>query len=376
LQLRIGRQELKLGSGWLVSGNNTPPFNTGLSWDSILLSYVGDTFNVNALYAKPYEASPTETDGDIDVYAAFASYTGIENITLDTYWIWARDARSQRDTSLSWVDEQLEDLIGVDNYDVTSLHTIGLRGAGTYGAFDFESEVAYQFGDASVVGRSFAGAGLRSPYGDDSASYDALGANLEIGYTFDVAYKLRVFVGSAYFGGEDNRDLNFIEWLEAIASPFYREKASASFDRLFSGWKYSYFLDAYGDLSNVWIARFGASANPLENLKVSLSGSHFESLANYDAPWPTFSVFGTRIVPFSALTFLSKENSGDLGWEVVLNANYSYSEDLTFEVGYAHLFVGDGLAQGNFNNNNGLTFNGGTAQDDPDYLYFQTKLTF
>lgn len=39
-------------------------------------------------------------------------------------------------------------------------------------------------------------------------------------------------------------------------------------------------------------------------------------------------------------------------------------------------FTGDGLAEGSFNDLNGLLFNGGTDDDDADYLYFETTLRF
>src|SRR5690606_28795569 len=125
--------------------------------------------------------------------------------------------------------------------------------AGTLGAFDFEAEAAYQFGDAGQVGFLF----RPFTYGDDDAEFDGLwGANLELGYTFNMAYSPRVFIGGAYLDGEDNRDLTFWEWL----NPFDWHDASVSFNRLFSNWEYSEFLEN-SDLSNVWVARAGVSAN-------------------------------------------------------------------------------------------------------------------
>ena len=59
-----------------------------------------------------------------------------------------------------------------------------------------------------------------------------------------------------------------------------------------------------------------------------------------------------------------------------LYATYSYSEDLCFKAGWAHLFVGDGLADGNYNSANGLGFNGGVDDDDADYLFVETQISF
>ena len=55
---------------------------------------------------------------------------------------------------------------------------------------------------------------------------------------------------------------------------------------------------------------------------------------------------------------------------------YHYSEDLSFQAGWAHLFVGDGLEDGQFSFGNGLLFNGGSGDDDSDYVFIETKLCF
>ena len=55
---------------------------------------------------------------------------------------------------------------------------------------------------------------------------------------------------------------------------------------------------------------------------------------------------------------------------------YRYSNDLTFEAGWNHLFVRRGLAEGNYSDYNGLLNNGGTDDDDADFFYLETKLCF
>jgi len=375
LQLRIGRQELSLGSGWLI-GDNSRSLGysaTGLSFDGVRATYATDQFSVDAVWAKLAEKSPNEEDGDVDLYGVYGTYKGIENISLDAYWLMVRDARSVNDTP---VLGGIEHWLGADDYDVTNLHTVGLRAAGTYNQIDFNVEGAYQFGNADAVGNTFAAAGLVSPYGDDNAKFNNWAANVEVGYTFDMTYSPRVFVGGAYLSGEDNRDLNFWQWVGAVACPFWHANSSVSFNRLFSNEQYSYFLDANGDLSNVWLARAGVSAMPMENLKVTLTGTYLQSLSDYSSTWPTYTLFGCRMAPLYPFSFFDQNNSDDLGWELAVKALYKYSADLSFEAGYAHFFVGKGLAEGNFNGSNGLSFNGGTDNNDPDYFYFATKLSF
>jgi len=367
LTLRIGRQELSYGSEWLIGTNDTSSFFTGLSFDGVKLRYATDMFSLDAFYTILAENSPIEQDGDVTFAGLYGSYLGLEDITIDAYALWLRDPRSINDTNFVWFVEGLENLFGVDDYDVTNIYTFGLRGAGTIGAFDFEAEAAYQTGDENQQGSTFRPFGL---YGDDDLNVNQWAGNLEVGYTFDMQMTPRVFLGGAYFGGEDNRDVNFWQWI----NPFDRPNGSASFNRLFSNWEYSEFLDAT-DLSNAWIGRGGVSFSPTETVDVLLTVSYFQTDEPFDAP--VYFKLGRYRVPIApALSFWTRENDDSLGWETGLYVTYNYSEDLSFQVGWAHLFTGDGLKEGNFSNGNGLLFNGGSSDDDADYLYFQTKISF
>lgn len=367
LRMRIGRQELSFGSEWLVGVNDASAFFRGLSFDGVRLTYATDVFSVDAFYSLLANDGADEQDGDVTFAGVYGSYKGLENITIDAYWLWIRDGRSLNDTNFVAPIEWLEDIFSLDDYDVTSLHTVGLRGAGTIGAFDFEAEAAYQFGDADQEGFLF------KPflYGDNNADFDGLwAANLELGYTFDIAWNPRVYLGGAYFDGEDNRSISFLQWL----NPFDRPQSSVSFNRLFSNWEYSEFLENT-DLSNVWVGRAGVSVHPTERVEALLSVTYFKTLDQFAEPL-NFSVGGFKIPVAPALSFLDQANDDELGWEVGLYVTYHYSEDLSFQVGWAHLFVGDGLKDGQFSSGNGLLFNGGTGDDDADYVFVETKLCF
>lgn len=409
LRLRVGRQELALGSQWLVGVNDASSIFQGLSFDGIRLTYATDMVSVDAFWAKLVERSPIEQDGDVDLYGVYGSYLGLEDITLDAYWMLVRDARSIVPVTndpvwgpfggnfAAWALNRLENVFNVDQWDPTYLHTVGLRGAGTVGAFDFEAEVAYQFGDADAVS-SFIGSGVYA-YPDDDASFDAFGANLEVGYTFDMSYSPRVFLGGAYLGGDDNRDNDrpdtFGEWLvnNVIGWPFTESDDSLSFNRLFSNWEYSEFIEN-SELSNCWLLRGGVSAMPTEDLEVLLTLTYMESMDATDvAAWP-------GLIPWRTVDLDST-----LGWEAGLYVTYNYSEDLTFKGGYAHLFVDDGLTganlwqarRGNFSALNGtanyagpfgnffwatvtnlLGWNvvPGKDADDADYVFVETQIKF
>ena len=368
LQLRVGRQELELGGGWLLGNNSRLPEFPGLSFDGIRLEYRGESFTFGAFWTKLFERGPIEEDGDTDLAGIYSTCTAVENVVFEAYWLWLRDAQSLNDTNSDWFSETLENILGIDDYDVTNLNTVALRASGRFDAFDFDASAAYQFGDAGQVGFLF----RPFTYGVDDAEYDQWAGDAELGYTFDMACSPRVYLGGAYFGGEDNRGVGFAKWL----SPFGDSgNASVSFNRLFSNKVYSYFIDEMGQLSNVWTARAGVSLKPAENIEVGLNAAYFESLEAFRVPvYLTLGRYRVPVVP--DWSFLTAKNDTDLGWEIDLWATYHYSDDLKFKAGWSHLFVGDGLSEGNYNDFNGLQFNGGTASDDADYFYAETTLSF
>ena len=369
LRLRIGRQELVLGSGWLVGNSSAHPEFRGLSFDAIRLTYSGDSYSVDAVWSKLAETGVTEEDGDIDLYGIYASCTAVENMVFDAYWMLVRDARAIKDTNQGYFGEMVEDWLGLDDYDVTNLHTVGLRAAGQSNALDFEVEVAYQFGNAGQVGSLF----VPNVYGDDSADFSEWAANLEVGYQFDIAWQPRVYVLGAYFGGEDNRDITFWDWV----NPFLMPEASVSFNRLFSNKVYSNLLDEVSGLSNFWTAQVGVDLAPSESFDVNLNVAYFATLDEFAHPIPSPIYWRDYIIIFAhPFSFWTREADSDLGWEVSLKLVYRYSADLEFEAGVSHLFTGDGLTDGNYSDLNGLVFSGGTNDDDADYLYFQTRVQF
>ncbi len=367
VRLRIGRQEMAFGSQFLVGTNDFAFFFTGLSFDAVRLTYTHDVFTLDAWWSKINEASPIEEDGDTDFYGLYASYNGIENLTLDAYWMMLRDATSVTDTPGSLFQNWWEHLWGVDDYDPTCLHTIGIRAAGKYGPVDFEGELAYQFGDADRIGSLF----KLGAYGDDDADFDNLGGHLNIGYAPDLKYHPRFFVDFLYFGGEDNRDVTFWELL----NPFRRAESSISFNRLFSNQICSGFCDLNNDLSNAWVLCVGVMAAPTEKLRAAFMVTRFDTLEEFDAP-RHFKLGRIRVPIAPALSWWDQENDDLLGYETHLTFAYNYSEDLVFEIGWAHFFLGEGSEDGQFSRWNGLLYTGGTDDDDADYVYVGSTLKF
>ena len=377
LALRIGRQELSFGGEWLVGPNTDGPGPAwGLSFDAVRLNFASDVWSVDAWWGKLAENSPAEEDGDADFYGVYGSCEVVENVTFDVYWMWLHDARAIKDTQLSYVGEWVEDLVGVDDYDASSIHTVGLRAAGEFGAVDFEAELAYQWGDAGQAGSLFAPVF----YGDDNAKYDAWAANLCIGYAFDAPWEPRLFAGYGYFQGEDNREIGVAKWLGALYNPFYSAGSSVSFNRLFSNWSYSGILDG-SEMSNAHLFSVGVEVAPSEKLELAMCAGYYLADEVFEAPLhvdlgKVFGNYRLRLPLFSDLGFLASDNDDELGWEIDVSATYYYSDDLYFCVGWDHLFVGDGLKDGNFVMSNGLEFIGGSDGDDADCLYFETGVSF
>lgn len=305
LVMRVGRQELALGSQWLVGVKDTAAFFTGLSFDALKLSYETDMFNATLMAAKLAENFGNFADNDLDLYGLYLSYTGLEDVVLDAYWLFLRDDSA---------------ILGVDS----DLHTVGLRGAGTLGAFDFEAEVAYQMGDIDAR----------------NIDWDAFGGNLEVGYTFDMSWQPRIYLGFAYLEGASSGDMPF--------------------NRLFSNWEYSEFLEN-GELSNAFVYRAGVSAMPTESLDMALKAAYFVADEVDSGGW----------------WFWSWEDSDKIGLELGLYADYHYTEDLVFRAGYAHFFARSGIRDGARVAANGLAqIVGRNSSDNYHYLFVETELSF
>ncbi|NLO33209.1 MAG: alginate export family protein [Candidatus Hydrogenedentes bacterium] len=319
LSVRVGRQEIALGNQFLVGVKDVSSIFPGLSFDALRLTFENEAVKIDAIAAKLAETYGDFGDDDVDFYALYGSYLGIEDITLDAYWMFVRDDQGV--------------LANVINGTTVDIHTIGLRGAGVIGGFDFELEAAYQFGDVDDVPSA-----CPFGFGHADVDYDEFAVNAELGYTFDTSWQPRVFARFAYFGGgkPDRRC-----WSNDYDMPF---------NRLFSNVEYSEFIDQTA-LSNVLVYTLGVQAMVTETLELKLLGSYFQQDQNY---------------------YRGKDN---LGWELGLYADYQYSEDLVIRAGFAHFFAKSGMDAARIADN-GLNFFPGNKRDDYNYLFLETEIAF
>ncbi|MBW7865626.1 MAG: alginate export family protein [Candidatus Hydrogenedentes bacterium] len=323
LSMRVGRQELVFGNEFLLGNNDTSAAFTGLSYDALRLTFANDMVNIDAFAAKLAETAGDWGEDDINLYGVYGSYIGIEDVVIDAYWLFLQDDSV---------------LIG-DDIDI---HTVGLRGAGTLGAFDFDLNVAYQFGE--VDGQPSA---CPLGFGEADVDYDALAVDAQLGYTFDVAWQPRVFAGFAWYDGGDPDESH------------WSNDADLPFNRLFSDIEYSEFLDNVGSLSNVMVYSLGVQVMPTEAVALKLVGKYLDTDQE-------------RLV----YVFPCHVNVGDtLGWELGLYADYHYSEDLVIRAGYAHFFGDDGL-EGSFVLANGLAPVLADDDDDYNYLFIEAEIAF
>ncbi len=368
VRVRVGRQAMRFGKGWLVTDRSTP--TRLLSFDALRLTYSNDPFEVDLFGAKLAENGVVEEGGDVDFYGVYGVYKGYKPLQVSAYWYWLRDARSQNDTNFPWFVEWLEDVFGVDDYDVMNMHTIGLRFNGKSAGFDYDLEVAYQFGNADIYGAGFVPVGLL--YGVDDAKFNNWAADARVGYTFSTTWSPRLFAFGCYYQGHDNRDISFWDWV----NPFYKPDASISFNRLFSEINYMQAVnDTGGTVSNFAQAGIGVEVQPTEKVRMHLHVAKDWIVAPFDPP-VTFRLGRFRVPIAPAFSFWTEEGSNDLGWEIMFWVRYNYTEDLYFQLSYNHLFVGKGLSRGAFIQWNGTDFAGGTDDDDAGYLQFVTGIKF
>ncbi len=370
---RIGRQEMIYGKGFLAG--DRPSGVTSLSFDAIRLTYAENDFTVDAWCSKLAENSPAEEDGDIDFYGVYGTYKGIEHLSASLYWMYVRDAEEQHDTRLNPLDEWTEDLFDLDDYDPTQMHTVGVRLWGDCSGFDYDLEAAYQFGVADTLGARFPLERIYGVYGDDDTEYDAWAADLEVGYTFGVKWSPRVYIGGAYFGGEDNRDVDAWQWL----NPFSRSQASVSFNRLFAqvSSKYSFIVDGGQVLSNFSDLRLGLDFQPTEKLDLTFELEKFWVNETAELPYVLHIPVGRELMPvFQLPGFMTREASDDLGLQTTIAGRYNYTEDLWIKVQWEHLFAGDAIKDGSFTDHLGTSFLAGSDDDEADYVECTVGIAF
>ncbi len=325
LTVRVGRQELAYGREWLLGNRDANSLFSGLSFDTVKLRYTRGDIQIDAWASKLVERRAQETDADTDFYGLYGTYGTLEELSLDTYWLFVRNAEDDTEPRA----------------DTDRLHTVGGRLFGIYRAFDYSLEGAYQFGDAAWFRRR--------------ADYDAWAIDSVLGYTFDdTEWEPRLGVGMAFFSGDD-------DW--------YDDDARA-FNRLFSDVEYGEILDRRADLSNLFVFHAMARAKPIEKLKLDLKWHYY--LADQDEIYLRSGSFMKRLFGSGRREL---QGAAEIGHEIDVSATYDYSNGLSLRAGWAHFFADDALEDGVPLSYNGLKRRG-TDDADADYFFLEGRLEF
>ena len=320
ISLKIGRQELAYGTEFILGNND---FGPGLSYDAVAAIWAQEDVRVDLFAAKLAEGRTrwgSEDDADVDLYGIYSSYLGLEDIVVDSYFVFLRGA----DIRYDWPGQLPVPEVPSSDDDPLQLYTIGGRIGGMYDWVDYNLEGAFQWGD--------------NGWGGD---YDAWALDAGIGYTFDVDMNPRIGFNYTFSSGDDDENDDDIETFLAPFSDNYH--------------RYGY-MDLFG-LGNLNVFKWSATIEPTEKIGVGLHALHFLAVEHED-----------RIAPFSF--WAGGPNTGEeahsdtIGTELDLVTDYAYSEDLSFELAFAYFWPGPYIRQ---------VFD---ARDDVYRIYLQAKLDF
>jgi len=322
LALKIGRQEIVAGTEFIFGNND---FGPGLSYDAISATYAQDDLTLLAFVAKLAEGRTqwgTEDDADVDLYGIYSTYTGMEDMVVDAYFALLKAADVADMGPLPWgwdpqmpIPEAPDDL----DDDPLELYTLGARVGGLYDALDYNLEAAVQWGDNGWDG-----------------DYEGWALDAGVGYTFDHDCNPRLGFNYTFSSGDDDEnDDNTETFLAPFADNYHR---------------YGY-MDLFG-LGNMDVMKLSMTAQPYEKVGVGCHLLHLLAAEHEDG-----------IAPFGGAGGPSA-NADTIGTELDLVANYSYSEDLSFEMAYAYLWAGPYVED---------VF---LDDDDMQRIYLQAKLVF
>ena len=370
LSLSIGRQTIDLGSGWLVGSDPGPDPFAGLSFDALRVKYTKEQFSLDVFYSKLWESFGSFNHDDIDFGRTYLTLNNVADfVNIDVYYFLLRDDRKLEATVGEIFRELFENLFDRDQVSTTYIHTLGLRLYGEHSGFDYDIEIAYQLGHGSHPGLLFIP--VEGIYGDDEVQWSLPAGHFELGYTFSESkMQPRLYLGGSYYGGKDKRDISFEDWLFRISGG----RASYSFNRLFSSYREDNFIDISA-MTNFWKVYSGATCNVNESTELGIEVMYLQTVSPFDSP-VSLDIGNQQVYIFGPLSFITRENSKDIGWQTLVYINYSLTEDFSIELGWAHFFVGDGLAEGSFIDSNGTDFISTKSTDDTDLVYFYSSIEF
>ncbi|MFA5145991.1 MAG: alginate export family protein [Candidatus Omnitrophota bacterium] len=325
LTVTIGRQNLWFGKGFIVGSNlnNTDPtgaiqaqeYSVMTAFDAVKAVLDFDPWTITGVYSKIAENAVQASD-DVDLWGANVGYKfDSYKAEAEGYWFWKRD-RSIED----WVGSKARN----------EVHTFGLRGSvDPIEAFTVAAEGAYQCGEYL---------GSRLQINDRSRSAWALDISGECRYfTEKFAWKPKIGAEWVYYSGNKAEESpagaggTFKGW-----DPMYRGKFDSAI-REFVGKFYttnqyptrSGQLQSSADASftNQHQVIFVGSLQPVDSLTLK---------ANYNLFWNA-----------KQYIYNDSDSDGYVGSEIDLQANWDYTEDVSFGILAGWFFPGEVYGGGN-----------------------------
>jgi len=307
--VRVGRQELNYGNQRLVS-----PLDWATArrrFDGVKLFARTEAWDVEVFYVKPVLVQRKQRDRydeDFDFYGVYATIKSIPRHKVDIYFFAVDNTADLRNPNSRSGDK--------------STYTLGTRFSGNTAAFDYEAELAGQWGHWA---------------GD---TVEAWMVAVDGGYTFDDPHKPRFGVGFDWATGDEDPTDSRVQ----------------TFDQLFPlGHKYLGYLDLVGR-QNVIAANASISFWPIpETVRAAVAWHYFWLDHESDALYNAAGVPTRRD---------ATGNSGrEVGSELDVTASWQMDIHSSFLAGWSHLWDAD------FIHDTGVS-------EDADLFYIQYSLKF
>lgn len=277
--VRVGRQELIYGAQRTVSPLDWA--NTRRTFEGVKVMHKQGDWAIDGFYTGFVPVRPNdfdEADYNRDFYGVYSVYNGLENATVDLYYLGYDDQRPLAPVASDF-----------------SLHTVGMRVNGSRGDWLYEFEGAPQFGRQS-------GAGL-----DHTGGFATIG----VGRKLDMMWSPTLWFYYDYASGNNmGGDFNRFNQLFPLAH------------------KYLGFIDAT-QRANIESPNVLLTMKP--HKKINLLVWYYHLMANQDSD----------IVPSIGGTPAQSTTSKDWGDELDIIVKYNLDPRSNLLFGYSHFWAGN-----------------------------------
>lgn len=309
--LRVGRQDLLYGNQRFVSPLEWA--STRRRFDAVKLMYSTPTWDVDAFYAKPVVVKREQGDDwneDFDFWGVYSTYKGWENHGLDLYFL--------------GIDRTQDTLNPNGNSGDQSIFTLGSRFFGKTGGFDYEAEVAGQWGTWA---------------GD---TVQAWSWTIDGGHTWkELSCQPRIGAG--------------FDWASGDEDPF--DGKVGTFNQMFPlGHKYFGFLDLIGR-QNITAMNVNMSAWAIpKKVKARIAYHTFWLNDSRDALYNVGGAPTLRDPSGRSGEQVGHELDLTVAWKIDVHSSMLFGYSHFFDSNFVHRLVSD--------------------DDDPDFFYVQYQLKF